>query len=40
MPQLVNPECQAKKHGNCDGIGLDTDTDQFIDCPCICHTSS
>ena len=35
--QILNPECKVGKHRNCDGIGLDDDTDKFIDCPCECH---
>lgn len=32
-----NPECQAGKHGNCNGQELDPDIDEFTDCSCVCH---
>lgn len=37
---IVNPECEAGKHGNCTGKGFDDESDDFyVDCPCSCHTS-
>jgi hypothetical protein len=33
----MNPECRDGKHHNCDGIGLDLETDEFGDCSCACH---
>lgn len=33
----MNPECRSDKHKNCDGTGLDPETDLFGDCPCTCH---
>lgn len=37
MPTIPNPECLNNKHRNCDGTGLDPETDTFTDCPCVCH---
>lgn len=36
---IPNPECLNNKHHNCDGTGLDVETDQFVilGCPCACH---
>lgn len=31
------PECQQGKCGNCTGVGLDEDTDMFVDCDCEKH---
>lgn len=37
MTVLLNPECQADKHWNCDGTSWDNDLDTRVACPCICH---
>lgn len=38
---LVNPECVAGKHGNCDRRAFDLQTDEIVPdkCPCPCHNS-
>ena len=37
---LMNPECRDGKHSNCDGMGFDLQTDNYVPCPCSCHKSS
>jgi len=33
---IINPDCAAGKHANCDG-GWDADRDEPCPCPCACH---
>lgn len=34
---MVNPECAAGKHGNCNGSSWDVALDAPVKCPCRCH---
>ena len=38
MTALLDPDCEAGKHWNCDGTSWDNDADRSCDCPCTCHT--
>ena len=38
MPVIMDPDCAAGKHTNCDGTGWDEETEALADCPCSCHT--
>lgn len=37
MTVLIDPDCAAGKHTNCDGTGWDENTEALADCPCPCH---
>lgn len=34
---MMDPDCTAGKHSNCDDVGWDVAKDTFADCPCECH---
>jgi hypothetical protein len=37
MTVIIDPDCAAGKHNNCDGTGWDENTEALADCPCTCH---
>lgn len=37
MSAILDPDCAAEKHRNCDGGSWDNDTDKPTTCPCPCH---
>lgn len=37
MTVIMDPDCTAGKHTNCDGTGWDEDTEALAGCPCSCH---
>jgi hypothetical protein len=37
MTVIIDPDCAAGKHTNCDGTGWDENTEALADCPCPCH---
>lgn len=39
MTVIMDPDCAAGKHTNCDGTGWDEKTEALADCPCACHRS-
>lgn len=36
---LINPDCAAGKHLNCNDDGWDAVSDEPTGCPCHCHNS-
>lgn len=40
MTTLIDPDCAAGKHTNCDGTGWEDELDCPAPCPCPCHTPS
>ncbi|PPF64552.1 hypothetical protein C5E11_03955 [Clavibacter michiganensis] len=40
MTVIIDPDCAAGKHTNCDGTGWDENTEALADCPCPCHNRS